>query len=86
MKGATPHSGANVLVDPAERSSASLDADVISGGNFHASAGFRSRFSRHRPERAGGISERRLERLVNPALSEGLPPFLAASAGLNSGF
>ena len=33
-----------------------------------------------------GISERRIERLVNPALSEGLPPFLAAGAGLNSGF
>ena len=33
-----------------------------------------------------GISERRIERLVNPALNEGLPPFLAAGAGLNSGF
>jgi histidine ammonia-lyase len=33
-----------------------------------------------------GISERRLERMVNPALSEGLPPFLAPGAGLNSGF
>jgi histidine ammonia-lyase len=33
-----------------------------------------------------GISERRIERMVNPALSEGLPPFLAAGAGLNSGY
>src|SRR5262249_1749115 len=33
-----------------------------------------------------GISERRIERLVNPTLNEGLPPFLAADAGLNSGF
>src|SRR5262249_13162480 len=33
-----------------------------------------------------GISERRIERLVNPALNEGLPPFLAPTAGLNSGF
>jgi histidine ammonia-lyase len=33
-----------------------------------------------------GISERRIERLVNPALNEGLPPFLAADAGMNSGF
>jgi histidine ammonia-lyase len=32
------------------------------------------------------ISERRTERLVNPALSEGLPAFLAADGGLNSGF
>src|SRR4029077_8157265 len=33
-----------------------------------------------------GISERRIERLVNPALNEGLPAFLANGAGLNSGF
>lgn len=30
-----------------------------------------------------GISERRIDRLVNPALSEELPPFLANHAGLN---
>jgi len=33
-----------------------------------------------------GISERRIERLVNPALNENLPPFLAPDAGINSGF
>ena len=33
------------------------------------------------------ISERRTERMVNPSLSDGLPPFLVArEAGLNSGF
>src|SRR6202011_659040 len=32
------------------------------------------------------ISERRTERLVNPALSNGLPPFLTRRGGLNSGF
>ena len=32
------------------------------------------------------ISERRVERLVNPTLSEGLPPFLIEEGGLNSGF
>jgi histidine ammonia-lyase len=32
------------------------------------------------------ISERRLERLVNPALSEGLPAFLVQDGGINSGF
>lgn len=31
------------------------------------------------------MSERRIERLVNPALS-GLPPFLVSNGGLNSGF
>lgn len=32
------------------------------------------------------ISERRIERLVNPALSAGLPAFLVEEGGLNSGF
>jgi histidine ammonia-lyase len=33
-----------------------------------------------------GISERRIDRLVNPALNEELPAFLAGHAGLESGF
>ncbi len=32
------------------------------------------------------LSERRLNRLLNPALSVGLPPFLTENPGLNSGF
>jgi histidine ammonia-lyase len=32
------------------------------------------------------IAERRIERLVNPALSGGLPAFLTGDGGLNSGF
>jgi histidine ammonia-lyase len=32
------------------------------------------------------VSERRLERLVNPALSEGLPAFLVKEGGVNSGY
>jgi histidine ammonia-lyase len=34
----------------------------------------------------GNISERRTERLVNPALSNGLPAFLTTNGGLNSGY
>jgi histidine ammonia-lyase len=34
----------------------------------------------------GNISERRVEQLVNPALSSGLTPFLAQHSGLESGF
>jgi histidine ammonia-lyase len=86
-KGATPHAGADALVHPAERSSASLHAEVISGGNFHGQPlAFALDFLGIALSALAGISERRLERLVNPALSEGLPPFLAAGAGLNSGF
>lgn len=63
------------------------DGDIVSGGNFHgqpvavamdllaaATVGMAS------------ISERRLNRLLDPALSNGLPPFLVPESGLNSGF
>jgi histidine ammonia-lyase len=61
--------------------------DVISGGNFHGEPlAFALDFLAIALSALAGISERRIERLVNPALSEGLPPFLAQGAGLNSGF
>jgi histidine ammonia-lyase len=63
------------------------EGDVISGGNFHGEPlAFALDFMAIALSALAGISERRIERLVNPALSEGLPPFLAAGAGLNSGF
>jgi histidine ammonia-lyase len=63
------------------------EGDVISGGNFHGQPlAFALDFLAIALSALAGISERRIERLVNPALSEGLPPFLAAGAGLNSGF
>ncbi len=64
-----------------------LKGDVISGGNFHGEPlAFALDFLGIALSALAGISERRIERLVNPALSEGLPPFLAEGAGLNSGF
>jgi len=67
--------------------SQNVDADVISGGNFHGEpVAFVLDFLGIALSALAGISERRLERMVNPALSEGLPPFLAPGAGLNSGF
>jgi len=63
------------------------EGDVISGGNFHGEpVAFALDFLGIALSALAGICERRLERLVNPALNEGLPPFLAAGAGLNSGF
>jgi histidine ammonia-lyase len=63
------------------------EGDVISGGNFHGQPlAFALDFLGIALSALAGISERRIERLVNPALSEGLPPFLAQGAGLNSGF
>jgi histidine ammonia-lyase len=63
------------------------EGDVISGGNFHGEPlAFALDFLAIALSALAGISERRIERLVNPALSESLPPFLAQGAGLNSGF
>jgi histidine ammonia-lyase len=61
--------------------------DIVSGGNFHGEpVAFALDYLAIVLSALAGISERRLERLVNPALNEGLPPFLASGAGLNSGF
>lgn len=72
-----------VFVDPNHP----LGGEMISGGNFHgqpvaialdsAALGIAE---------LANISERRIEQLVNPQLSSGLPPFLASESGLNSGF
>jgi histidine ammonia-lyase len=65
----------------------SAEGDILSGGNFHGEPiAFVLDFLGIALSALAGISERRLERLVNPALSEVLPPFLAPGAGLNSGF
>ncbi|HTR21453.1 MAG TPA: histidine ammonia-lyase [Gemmatimonadales bacterium] len=61
--------------------------EILSGGNFHGQPialaldvlgiGLST---------LAGLSERRLERVVNPDLSSGLPAFLAHAPGLESGF
>lgn len=63
------------------------EGDIISGGNFHGEPlAFALDYMAIALSALAGISERRIERLVNPALNEGLPPFLAGDAGINSGF
>jgi histidine ammonia-lyase len=63
------------------------EGDIISGGNFHGQPlAFALDYMAIALSALTGISERRIERLVNPALNEGLPPFLAPEAGINSGF
>jgi histidine ammonia-lyase len=77
----------NPLVFVKNPKAADGEGDVISGGNFHGEpVAFALDFLGIALSALAGISERRLERLVNPSLNEGLPPFLAAGAGLNSGF
>ncbi len=63
------------------------EGKVISGGNFHGQPmALPFDFLGIGISELANISERRLERLVNPALSEGLPAFLTENGGLHSGF
>jgi histidine ammonia-lyase len=60
---------------------------VVSNGNFHGQPlAFGLDTLAMAVAELASISERRIERLVNPSLSEGLPPFLTREGGLNSGF
>jgi histidine ammonia-lyase len=60
--------------------------DVLSGGNFHGQAlGLGFDFIAIGLSELASISERRIERLLNPDYGN-LPPFLADNPGLNSGF
>jgi histidine ammonia-lyase len=59
--------------------------EVLSGGNFHGQPlALALDFLAIAVSELASISERRIERLVNPALS-GLEPFLVKNPGLNSG-
>ena len=60
---------------------------VVSNGNFHGQPlAFALDTLAMAVAELASISERRVERLVNPSLSEGLPAFLTVEGGLNSGF
>jgi histidine ammonia-lyase len=62
------------------------DKEVISGGNFHGQpVALAMDFLAIALSEIANISERRIERLVNPQLG-GLPAFLTKNGGLNSGF
>jgi histidine ammonia-lyase len=67
-----------VLVDQGE---------LVSNGNFHGQPlALALDSAAIALAELASISERRVERLVNPALSDGLPAFLTPDGGLNSGF
>jgi histidine ammonia-lyase len=61
--------------------------EVLSGGNFHgAPVALALDYAALALTDLASISERRIERLVNPDLNEGLPAFLTAHPGMSSGF
>jgi histidine ammonia-lyase len=61
--------------------------ELVSNGNFHGQPlAFALDAAAMALAELASISERRVERLTNPSLSDGLPAFLTHDGGLNSGF
>jgi histidine ammonia-lyase len=61
--------------------------EVVSGGNFHGQPlAFVLDFATIAVSELASISERRTDRLLDPARSRGLPAFLAPNPGLHSGY
>ncbi|MFC7071927.1 histidine ammonia-lyase [Halovenus rubra] len=71
----------------APRASQTESAAVVSGGNFHgAPLAHRLDYAANALTDLGAMSERRVDRLLNPNLQEShLPPFLAGESGVESG-
>jgi histidine ammonia-lyase len=60
--------------------------EILSGGNFHGQpVALALDVLGIALTTLAGLAERRIDRLMNPDLSHGLPPFLTEDAGLNSG-
>ncbi len=76
----------NPLVFPG-LSSTEAEHEVLSGGNFHgAPLAYAFDYAAIALTDLAGITERRIDRLLNPDINEGLPAFLSADPGLSSGF
>lgn len=82
----------NPLVFPAEdaddRASGTERAAVLSGGNFHGQPlALRLDYVTSGLAELASISERRMDRMLNPNIQEAhLPPFLTEGSGLRSGY
>jgi histidine ammonia-lyase len=77
----------NPLVFPANYSEDRDRGAVLSGGNFHgAPLSYAFDYSALALADLAGMVERRIDRLLNPDINEGLPAFLSPNAGLSSGF
>ena len=77
----------NPLIFPDDDGDDMASTVILSGGNFHGQpVSHACDTARSALTSLASMAERRIEQLVNPALSSGLPAFLAQSSGLNSGF
>jgi Histidine ammonia-lyase len=90
VRGALDHCENILLIESAAATDNPLvfeNGDVISGGNFHgAPLALAFDYAALAIVDLMSISERRIDRLVNPDKNEGLPAFLARKPGLESGF
>ncbi len=91
VRGALLHCEDVLLIESASATDNPLvfseSGDVISGGNFHgAPLALAMDYAAIALTDLMSISERRIERLVNPDMNEGLPAFLARQPGMQSGF
>lgn len=91
VRGALDHCEQVLLIESASATDNPLvfadSGDVISGGNFHgAPLALALDYAGIAMTDLMTISERRIDRMVNPDKSEGLPAFLARKPGLESGF
>jgi histidine ammonia-lyase len=77
----------NPLVFVADTKTDSAGSEILSGGNFHgAPLAYIFDYAAIVMVDLMSICERRIDRLVNPDLNEGLPPFLTSHAGVSSGY
>lgn len=71
----------------ARPSSEAREHVILSGGNFHgAPLAYAFDYAAVALTDLAGITERRIDRLLNPDINENLPAFLSPHAGLSSGF
>jgi histidine ammonia-lyase len=77
----------NPLIFPGTSSKGQDRGAVLSGGNFHgAPLAYAFDYAALALTDLAGIAERRIDRLLNPDINEGLPAFLSSDPGLSSGF
>lgn len=77
----------NPLIFPGTSSKGRDREAVLSGGNFHgAPLAYAFDYAALALTDLAGIAERRIDRLLNPDINEGLPAFLSSDPGLSSGF
>ncbi len=90
VRGALAHSRSVVECETGSATDNPLvfsDGEVLSGGNFHgAPLAMAFDYCAIAITDLISMGERRIDRLVNPHVNEGLPPFLSGQPGLSSGY